>query len=197
MSISRRIVSKRARARKKNETMRLEGYTAIDFARANSLALSKYNDPIEDAREDVTPDEARDIAREDEPGRKENKMNAKSERKETYSVVVESGSHSVPARPVTCPTCNGDGCQACSGSGWQQQSLQYEERANCGHAHKTFEAAERCRAKLTRMYCNHGHVSGTPCTRCNGYAQHQTTSARWYGATIHNQDQERVDLSVN
>jgi hypothetical protein len=94
-------------------------------------------------------------------------MNAKSERKETYSVVVESGSCSTDYR-------------------------RWEERANCGHAHKTIDAAERCREKLTRSYCNHGHVSGTPCARCCGYAQSQTTSARWYRATIHNQDGERA-----
>jgi len=45
--------------------MRLEGYDAITYAEANALALSKYNDPTEDAREDLTVEEARAVARED------------------------------------------------------------------------------------------------------------------------------------
>jgi len=43
----------------------LSGYEAIEYAEANGLTLSKYNDPIEDAREGLTPDEARKIAAED------------------------------------------------------------------------------------------------------------------------------------
>jgi hypothetical protein len=46
--------------------MRLEGYAAIEFAQANNLTLNKYADPIEDAREGLTPEEATDVAREDE-----------------------------------------------------------------------------------------------------------------------------------
>ena len=84
-----------------------------------------------------------------------------------YSVVVESGSCD--------PT-----------------YTRWEERAHCGHAHKSREAAERCMAKLTRWYCNHGHVQGTPCVQCCGYAQGQSTSAKWWGATIHNQRGERA-----
>jgi hypothetical protein len=49
----------------KNPTTTLSGYAAIEYAEANELLLSKYNDPTEDAREDVTPDEARKIAEED------------------------------------------------------------------------------------------------------------------------------------
>ncbi len=44
---------------------KLTGYTAITVAEANSLTLSKYNDPIEDAREGLTPDEVRKVAAED------------------------------------------------------------------------------------------------------------------------------------
>ena len=84
-----------------------------------------------------------------------------------YSVVVESGSCD--------PT-----------------YTRWEERVNCGHKHKTIDAAEACLAKLTRMYCQHGHVAGTPCKRCLGYAKSQQCSATWYGAKIHNQDEERV-----
>lgn len=45
--------------------MKLTGYAAIDYAEANGLTLSKYNDPTEDAREGLTPDEARKVASED------------------------------------------------------------------------------------------------------------------------------------
>ena len=45
--------------------MKLTGYEAINYAEANGLTLSKYNDPIEDAREGLTPDEARNLALED------------------------------------------------------------------------------------------------------------------------------------
>ena len=86
---------------------------------------------------------------------------------ETYSVVIESGSS-------------------------DQTYTRWEERSHCGHAHKTIEAAIRCKRNLTRMYCDHGRPAGLPCARCLGYAQSKTTSARWYNATIHNQDGERV-----
>ncbi len=45
--------------------MRLEGTAAIEYAEANDLLLNKYTDPTEEAREDLTPDEARAVARED------------------------------------------------------------------------------------------------------------------------------------
>ena len=89
---------------------------------------------------------------------------------ETYSVVVESGS--------------------CS-----EDFKAWEERANCGHAHRTIVAAESCMKKLTRWYCHHGRPAGTNCGSCGGYAQRNNTSARWYNACIHNQDSERVEVS--
>lgn len=45
--------------------MKLEGNAAIEYAEAHDMTLSKYNDPTEDAREGLTPDEARAVARED------------------------------------------------------------------------------------------------------------------------------------
>ena len=45
----------------------LTGFEAIDYAERHDLLLSKYNDPIESAREDLTVDEAHEIAWED-PG---------------------------------------------------------------------------------------------------------------------------------
>jgi len=91
-------------------------------------------------------------------------MNAKHE---TYSVVTESGSCSTDYR-------------------------YWHESNHCGHKHRTIEAAEECMVKLTRWYCQHGRPAGSSCRQCLGYAQQQNTSAEWYGATIHNQDGERV-----
>lgn len=44
---------------------RLTGKEAIEFAEANDLTLNKYTDPSEEARQGVTPEEAREIAKED------------------------------------------------------------------------------------------------------------------------------------
>jgi hypothetical protein len=87
--------------------------------------------------------------------------------KTTYSAVVETGSSD--------PT-----------------YTRWEERVNCGHAHKTIEAAQKCLAHHQRSYCNHGHVAGTLCKRCLGRAQAYSTSGLWYNGRIHNQDGERV-----
>lgn len=46
-------------------TIRLTGTDAIDYAEEHGRSLSKYTDPVEEAREGLTPDEAREIARED------------------------------------------------------------------------------------------------------------------------------------
>ena len=87
----------------------------------------------------------------------------------TYSVVVESGSCD--------PT-----------------HTRWEERAHCGHAHKTIEAARKCQAKLTRMYCDHGRIARLPCRACLGGRAHpRTCSATWHNARIHNQDGERIE----
>lgn len=45
--------------------MKLKGIEAIEYAEANNLTLSKYTDPTEDAREGLTPAEARRVASED------------------------------------------------------------------------------------------------------------------------------------
>lgn len=94
-------------------------------------------------------------------------MTQTTAKKETYSAVVESGS--------------------CS-----RDYKVWEERATCGHAHRTEEAAAACLAKKQARYCNHGRKQGTPCARCNGYAQGKETSGLWYNGTIHNQDGQRL-----
>lgn len=45
--------------------MELTGYEAIEYAEQHGVPLKKYADPVEDYREDVTPEEARKIASED------------------------------------------------------------------------------------------------------------------------------------
>lgn len=44
---------------------RLHGRPAIEFAEQHNRLLGKYADPIEGARTDLTPAEAREVARED------------------------------------------------------------------------------------------------------------------------------------
>lgn len=88
-------------------------------------------------------------------------------KKTTYTAVVETGSCSM-------------------------DRLRWEERATCGHAHKTIEAAAACLAKKRRSYCNHGRIAGALCKHCLGYAQSHSASALWYNGTIHNQNGERV-----
>jgi len=51
--------------KEEERSMRLEGYKAIEYASAYGLALSKYADPVEDARGSLSVEEAREIARED------------------------------------------------------------------------------------------------------------------------------------
>lgn len=46
-------------------TKTLTGYDAIDYARAEGLALNKYADPTEGARQGLTPEEAEEIAWDD------------------------------------------------------------------------------------------------------------------------------------
>lgn len=44
---------------------RIEGIEAIEYATLYNKTLCKYTDPTEEAREGLTVDEAREIARED------------------------------------------------------------------------------------------------------------------------------------
>ena len=45
---------------------KITGFDAIDYAAETGAVLHKYADPMEDEREGLTLDEARDVAREDE-----------------------------------------------------------------------------------------------------------------------------------
>lgn len=47
------------------DTVTLWGLDAIAYAEAHGLAVAKANDPTEDAREGVSVDDAREIARQD------------------------------------------------------------------------------------------------------------------------------------
>ncbi len=70
--------------------------------------------------------------------------------------------------------------------------MRWEEKTTCGHKHKTQAAAEKCLASHQTSYCNHGHVAGSPCKQCLGYAQSHSTSALWYNGTIHDDQGRRV-----
>ena len=48
------------------ENTRLTGTDAIEYAKEHGLALSKYSDPVEGYRDDMTLEEAEDVAREDD-----------------------------------------------------------------------------------------------------------------------------------
>jgi transcriptional regulator with XRE-family HTH domain len=84
-----------------------------------------------------------------------------------YKAVVESGSCSMDRR-------------------------RWEERATCGHLHRTIEAAMQCLAEKQISYCDHGKRAGAYCKHCGGWAQERNTSALWYNGRIHNQDGERI-----
>ena len=68
----------------------------------------------------------------------------------------------------------------------------WEERADCGHLHRSIEAAEKCLAKHQQWYCQHGRIHGLPCRHCLGRARGDSTSALWYNGNIHDQDGRRI-----
>jgi len=63
-----------------------------------------------------------------------------------------------------------------SGS-WNPGTRRYEESRDCGHLHKSYEAAQRCAAKLYKAR----YVRGT-----------WQANAAWHDYRVHNQDGERV-----
>jgi hypothetical protein len=65
---------------------------------------------------------------------------------------------------------------------WSASTGIHEELANCGHNHKTAEAAEACRAKLQRSWCLCGRTSASYAPCCG--TPHNSTSARWYHAQV-------------
>jgi hypothetical protein len=73
-------------------------------------------------------------------------------KKPTYSAVVESGS-----------------CD--------ESYTYWEEKVNCGHAHRTIEAAERCGAKHYDSRYENGSW---------------TASQRWHGYRVHDNMERRV-----
>lgn len=57
--------------------------------------------------------------------------------------------------------------------------------ASCGHRHRTRQAAESCRDKLTVSHCLHGVTTGKRCYRCSGWtAKFDSTSLLWRGAAV-------------
>jgi len=95
-------------------------------------------------------------------------IDVKRDEKETYSVVVESGSFSPDGK-------------------------RWEELRRCGHKHRTKEAAQACKDKLTQGYCQHGKRAGHYCKHCHCNAPAQYCDGNWYNTRIHNQHGERAD----
>jgi hypothetical protein len=54
----------------------------------------------------------------------------------------------------------------------------------CGHNHKTIEAAEACHHRLLHSICSHGRLTGKPCSGCHGRAGQNSWSARWHNGRI-------------
>jgi hypothetical protein len=91
---------------------------------------------------------------------------AKAKRK-GYKAVVESGSRSSYGVGRPCIETNPDG------STYESVEPYYEERVECGHLHKTVEAAEACGKRNYAAKYVHGSWQA---------------SAQWHGYTIHDQD---------
>lgn len=49
----------------KNKSYRITGNEAVRLAERDGLTIHKYNDPTEEAKSGLSPDEARDVIRED------------------------------------------------------------------------------------------------------------------------------------
>jgi hypothetical protein len=77
---------------------------------------------------------------------------------------------------------------------WSASTGVHEELANCGHSHKTQEAAERCKDKLTAWHCLCGRTtqSYAPCCR----TPHNSTSAKWYQAQVEDSAGEQITVQV-
>jgi hypothetical protein len=65
---------------------------------------------------------------------------------------------------------------------WSARTGIHQEHANCGHAHRTVEAAQHCLEQLTAWHCLCGRTTKAyaPCCR----TPHNFTSARWYHARV-------------
>jgi len=77
--------------------------------------------------------------------------------KRYFTVAVETGSCNMPGQGRLDPVTG-------------ERETYWEECTNCGHQHKTIEAAEACRAKLRKA------------------DKRGNRSALWYNSRIHDQD---------
>jgi len=69
--------------------------------------------------------------------------------------------------------------KACVETGWHDQARStWETSVECGHLHRTVEAAEKCGAKHYQPRYEHGNW---------------TANAAWYNYTIHDQNDQRVE----
>lgn len=69
---------------------------------------------------------------------------------------------------------------------WSRDTGIYSELDNCGHKHRTVEAAQKCLEALTAWRCLCGRTT-KPYARCCG-TPHNSTSAHWYHARIENNE---------
>ena len=65
---------------------------------------------------------------------------------------------------------------------WSRDTGIHTELNNCGHAHRTEEAAQKCLDKLTawRCLCGRSTKRWAPCCRTS----RNSTSATWYNAKV-------------
>jgi hypothetical protein len=73
---------------------------------------------------------------------------------------------------------------------WDQSTGICAELANCGHAHRTIEAAQHCMEQLTAWHCFCGRTTQSYAPCC--HTPHNSTSARWYHAHIEASNGEAV-----
>ena len=74
---------------------------------------------------------------------------------------------------------------------WSASTGIHLELANCGHHHRTIEAAQHCLEKLTAWRCLCGRTTKSYAPCC--HTPHNSTSARWYHARVEDSNGNRID----
>ncbi len=73
---------------------------------------------------------------------------------------------------------------------WSAGTGAHEELANCGHKHRTREAAEACKERLTAWRCLCGRTTKSYAPCCG--TPHNSTSAKWYHAEVEDSKGEQI-----
>lgn len=74
---------------------------------------------------------------------------------------------------------------------WDGATGIHQEIANCGHKHRTLEAAQHCMDKLTAWHCLCGRTTNSYAPCC--HTPHNSTSARWYNAHLEESDGSEIE----